>query len=118
MKNKLFKMEELVASLGVTAEIAQDIAVDTLDTFNAGLLTAVDNKETVIAGAITAYAVNDMINNGAGIGNTLVAVIAGGKTLKGAEKMKKDFAKNKEKVKQMAKEIIDNLDLEEDEDEE
>lgn len=113
----IFKSEELIGRLGVTAGIVQDVAIDTIDTINAGLLTAVNNKETVISGVITAYAVNDMINNGAGIANTLVAVVAGGKTLKGAEKMKKDFVKNKEKVKQMAEEILNNLDIE-DEDEE
>ena len=111
----ILKTDELMGRLGVTAGIVQDVAVDTLDTVNAGLLTAVENKETVIAGIITAYAVNDMINNGAGIANTLVAVVAGGKALKGMKKVRKDFENNRTKVREQAKELADLLGEEDEE---
>lgn len=111
----ILKTDELMGRLGVTAGIVQDVAVDTLDTVNAGLLTAAENKETVIAGVITAYAVNDMINNGAGIANTLVAVVAGGKALKGMKKVRKDFENNRTKVREQAKELADLLGEEDEE---
>lgn len=110
----ILKTDELMGRLGVTAGIVQDVAVDTLDTVNAGLLTAVENKETVIAGIATAWAINDMANNGIGVANTLVAVVAGGKTMKGLNKVRKDFENNKTKVKTKAEELA-NLLGEEDE---
>lgn len=111
----MFKSEELLSRLGVTVEIAQDVAIDTLDTVNASLLTVAENKETTISVVATGLAINDMMSNGVGVGNTLVAIIAGGKALKGVDKMKKDFIKNQEKVKKMSEDKLKALQLEEDE---
>lgn len=114
----IFKSEELIASLGVTVEITQDILVDTVDTANALILTASENKSTVAKIALGAVCANDALNNGIGVVNGLGVAYGVYTAITQKDKLTKDYKKNQDKVKQMAKEIIDNLDLEEDEDEE
>lgn len=105
----MFKSDELMSRLGVSASIIQDVAVDTLDTVNATLLTVAENKSTVIAGVVAGMAIKDVAENGAGMANTLVGLYATAKFMKGSKKLQEDYKKNEKEVKKQAGDLMKGL---------
>lgn len=105
----MFKSDELMSRLGVSASIIQDVAIDVLDTTNAVLLTVAENKSTVVAGAVAGMAIKDAAENGIGVANSLVGVYASAKFLKGAKKLQEDYKKNEKEVKKQAGDLMKGL---------